>query len=101
MNNEKKPSAAAVTLLRIISAFPWMTKAVDSGLESETAKNIARQYYYTEFNTYDKQIIFTTDKQSYYVAAKINKTSVNECDSLNSIINKNLIIQENNTYAIR
>ena len=44
MNHEKKPSAAAVSLLRIISAFPWMTKAVEAGLETENTKNIAREY---------------------------------------------------------
>lgn len=50
-NGSKNPSAAAVSLLRIINAFPWIEKAADVGFETEKAQEIARKYYLTQFNT--------------------------------------------------
>lgn len=45
MNEDKNPSAAAVALLRIITAYSWLDKSAEVGFESEEAQRIAKKYY--------------------------------------------------------
>ncbi|MCK9170442.1 MAG: hypothetical protein M0P01_08510 [Treponema sp.] len=72
-NRETKPSAAAVALLRIINAFPWMEKAAEAGFETAEAATEARIYYYTEFNNNDREINYAENREGYIITANIKK----------------------------
>ena len=74
LNLSVKPSAAAVGLLRIINAFPWMEKAADLGLETADAKQYVRNYYLSEFNDYDKQISYKETPAEHIYTAVIRKS---------------------------
>lgn len=76
-NGSKKPSAAAVSLLRIINAFPWIEKAANVGLESETAQEIARNYYLTQFNTEDYFINYEQTSDYHICTAYFKKNTKN------------------------
>jgi hypothetical protein len=46
------PSAAGLTLLRIIRTFPWITDVADEGFEENVARRILLEQAAHEFNTY-------------------------------------------------
>lgn len=68
-----KPSAAAVALLRIIHAFPWIKEAADKGFETSEAQNCARSYYLSEFNDSSKRISFDETADYIFASAVIKK----------------------------
>ena len=72
-NQSIKPSAAAIVLLRIINAFPWIEKVAELGFESEEAKQYIRHYYVSEFNDSSKQISYTSTKDKHIYTAIIKK----------------------------
>ena len=78
LNHSVKPSAAAVGLLRIINAFPWMEKVADLGLETAEAKQYVRNYYLSEFNDYDKQISYKETPAEHIYMAVIKKSDIYE-----------------------
>jgi len=73
LNLSVKPSAAAVELLRIINAFPWMEKAADLGLETDETKQYVRNYYLSEFNDYNKKILYKETPSEHIYTAVIKK----------------------------
>ena len=74
LNLSVKPSAAAVGLLRIINAFPWMEKVADLGFETSDAKQYVRNYYLSEFNDYDKKISYKETSAEHIYTAVIRKS---------------------------
>lgn len=87
LNLSVKPSAAAVGLLRIINAFPWMEKAADLGLETSDAKQYVRNYYLSEFNDYDKKITYKETPSEHIYMAAIRKSDDYEAkDSENGFV---------------
>lgn len=74
-NKSKIPSASAIELLRIISAFPWMIKAAELGLESEAAQNYARNYYYNEFSDENHKILYHKRGNTKYYLAIVNNNN--------------------------
>ena len=56
VNKKIKPSASAITLLRIIRAFPWMEKAADLQFDSKEAQEYVYNYYLSKFDSKDKKI---------------------------------------------
>lgn len=59
LNKSIKPSASAITLLRIIKAFPWMEKVADLQFESNEAQEYVYNHYASRFNVEYKQIGYT------------------------------------------
>lgn len=74
LNLSVKPSAAAVGLLRIINAFPWMEKVADIGLETTEARQYVRNYYMSEFNDCNKQISYNETPSEHIYTAVIKKS---------------------------
>ncbi len=74
-NHTMKPSAAAIQLIRIINAFPWMIKAAEVGFETDKAKQYARSYYISEFNDCNKKITYTSTQDEHIYTAVIKKKS--------------------------
>lgn len=87
LNLSVKPSAAAVELLRIINAFPWMEKVADLGFETAKAKQYVRNYYLSEFNDYNKQISYKETPSEHIYTAVIKKT-----DSYKAKQNENIFV---------
>ena len=71
--NAKKPSAAAVMLLRIIDLCPWLNDAAETGFEKDKVDTIAASYYMDKFNSPNKSIDFYDCPDCYYAVAKVQK----------------------------
>lgn len=88
-----RPSAAAVALLRIIHAFPWIKEAADKGFETPEAQNCARKYYLTEFNDSSKKVDFD-ETSDYIFASSVIKKNKNFQNAKNLQQDSNMITDE-------
>ena len=93
LNKKTKPSAAALALLRIIKAFPWMEKVADLDFDTPEAQKYVRNYYYTEFNDNEKIILHDSFGTTQIYIALINqKGNFSE-------INSKYIPMQHNSYS--
>ncbi|MCK9171587.1 MAG: hypothetical protein M0P01_14345 [Treponema sp.] len=79
-NGSKKPSAAAVMLLRLIDLLPWLEDAAEEKLEPEAVNSIATKYYIERFNNCNRTIsYFVSGNHTHTFTASFN--FVEESDS--------------------
>lgn len=98
LNGETIPSAAAVELLRIIHAYPWLENAAEVGFETPEAQEIPRQYYIELFNNDNASCFYFTSENHYYAIFKVNKKQNNslkneeyEDENISNIFSRNYL----------